>query len=427
MQPLLLEHRNGSVWLVVDSARPVSSPSELAALVAEVGMNVPVFGLGSSLPSQSSRGAGTARPFLQVAFNHDRRNMIALRLLLEWRGDFSPDLRHDAYVTAKIGHLVHTEQIKIFQVKVEPDITGQDLLEYISSRSVGDLVEFMTEDECAAMELAGLVVPVAGNAADAAAAVCYAVRGDLINAVVSTAMIIVPGFIQAGIVALRRGRVFQAARAARRAEELKRQELLEIFRRAGRQSVEGRHAQLQRLDQVGRQLPVGTLPARGAPVGQGNFSEVFLSSDGSMVIKQIKTRIGHPGREMEISRDEMIAIAQRTVEQHEHLRRAGYPVPKSWVPAGNPTVVVQQRAPGVPFDQLPPEVRTSATGAADGLKSAAKSDRRVAIDSGRSPSNNMAFDENGNVTAWYDPGIPLDSDATRAVSGRAWTSGAFGG
>lgn len=45
----------------------------------------------------------------------------------------------------------------------------------------------MTEDECAALELAGLAVPVAGNAADAAAAVCYAVRGDLINAVASSA------------------------------------------------------------------------------------------------------------------------------------------------------------------------------------------------------------------------------------------------
>ena len=421
MQPLLLEHRNGSVWLVVDSAEPISTPGEVAALVAEVGANVPVFGLGPELSGMSSG------LFLQHAFNHDRRNMNALRMLLEWRGDTSSGLRHDSYIKAMTAHLVASNQIKMFQIEVEPDITGADLLDYIQNHAVEDIIEFATEDECAALELAGLAVPVAGNAADAAAAACYALRGELINALVSTVMIIVPGFIQAGIVAFRRGRVFARARAARRARDLRRQELLELFRRAGRQSVEGRHQALQRLDEVGRGLPVGSMPSRGEHVGRGNFSEVYLSSDGSMVIKEMRDRIGHPGREMEVSPEEIRLMAQRTVEQHEHLRQAGFPVPRSWVPASNPHVVVQQRAPGIPYDELSEDVRAHASGAADGLKSLAGQDRRVAIDHGHRATDNMVFDEHGNVTAWYDPAIPLDSQATHAISSRAWVQRAFGG
>lgn len=421
MQPLLLEHRNGSVWLVVDSAMPLTTPGEIAALVAEVGPNVPVFGIGPELSSIASR------IFMQHAFTHDRHNMNALRLLLEWRGDFPPVGNPDPYVNAKISHLVTTGKIKMFEIKVEPDITGADLLDYISNHAVDDIIAFATEDECAALELAGLAVPVAGNAADAAAAACYALKGELVNALISTAMIIVPGFIQAGIVAVRRGRVFAQARAARRAAELRRRELYELFVRSGRQAAEGRHVAKQRLDEIGRNLPVGVMPSRGEHIGRGNFSEVYLSSDGTMVIKEIRSRIGHPGREMEVSPEEIRAMAQRTVEQHEYLRRAGFPVPKSWVPSSNPNVVVQQRAPGVRYEQLSEDVKGHARGSADGLKSLALQDRRVAIDRGANFQDNMAFDEHGNVTAWYDPAMPLDSDATRGISSRAYVNGAFGG
>lgn len=419
MTPLLLEHRNGSIYAVVDRITPIDSAAELQALAAQIGTQVPVFGLAETVSGPNTRH------FMQVAFNHDPRNMIALRVFLQWRGDFSPHIEHDSYVRAKFGHLVASGQVQMFRVKVEPDVTAGDVVDYIRNQSVSDIVAFATEDECAALELAGLAVPVAGNAADAAAAACYALKGELVNALVSTAMIFVPGFLQVGIVALRRGKAFRAARAARAAEKLERTRLLELYRRVGRRAVEGRHEQLRKLDQVGRRLPIGSLPPRGPKIGQGNFTDVYLSGDGTMVIKQMKDKIGHPGREMPISRDEKIAIARRTVEQHDLLRQQGYPVPKSWVPAGDPTAIVQQRAPGVPIEDLPSDLAQQARASASGLKNEARS-TRIEIDSdSRNIGGNMVFDEFGNVNAWYDPGIPLDSQATSGIGSRAWAAGAF--
>lgn len=416
MTPLLLEHRNGSIYAVVDSIEPVRSEAELAALAAEIGTEVPVFGLAEAVSGPHTR------TFMSVAFNHDQRNMIALRVFLQWRGDFSPGIEHDTYVTAKFSHLLTSGQVQMFRVQVEPDVTAGDVVDYIRNNAVNDIIEFATEDECAALELAGLAVPVAGNAADAAAAACYALKGELVNALVSTAMIFVPGFLQVGIVALRRGKGFAAARAARRAAALKRTQLVETYRRLGRRAVEGRQAQLRKLDQVGRGLPVGSLPARGSRVGQGSFTEVFLSTDGTMVIKRVKDRVGNPGQAVAVSRDEKIALARRTVEQHEILRQQGYPVPKSWVPASDPTTIVQQRAPGVPLEDLPSEVGQQARASASGLKREA--DRlNVEIDAdSHNIARNMVFDEFGNVNAWYDPGIPLDSDQTRQIGMRIWAN-----
>lgn len=426
MTPLLLEHRNGSLYAVVDSITPFGNQGELEAVAAQIGRQVPVFGLDDTVPTQSSVMGGHLRMFMQHAFKHDPRNMIALRVFLQWRGDFSPHIEHDSYVNAKFTHLVYTEQVRLLKVQVEPDVTVGHLVDYVRNQGVSDLMSFVTEDECAALELAGLAVPVAGNAADAAAAACYAFKGEVVNALVSTAMIFVPGFLQAGIVAVRRGRAFQAARALAKARLLKRAQLLEAYRAAGRRGLETMRDQLAKLDQVGRGLPIGTLPGRGTRVGEGNFSDVFLSTDGTMVVKQIKPWIGRPSSPMAISRAEQSAIATRTVEQHDILRAQGYPVPKSWVPANDPTVIVQQRAPGVPLKDLPADVAAEARGAASGLKNNARRAHGVEIDVNADDiAGNMVFDEFGNVTAWYDPGIPLDSDATRAISNRAWGANAL--
>jgi hypothetical protein len=157
-----------------------------------------------------------------------------------------------------------------------------------------------------------------------------------------------------------------------------------------------------------RALPArGTLPARGQFLGQGETAEVYESRDGTMVLKQMKPQI----HGLDITESERAELARRTVEQHAALRDRGFPVPQSWVADGNRTVVVQAKAPGLRFEELPPEVRYQAASNKVDMVSIAKSDRRVAIDQGdpKDPYANFRFDAQGKIVAWFDPAIPYDT------------------
>jgi hypothetical protein len=164
--------------------------------------------------------------------------------------------------------------------------------------------------------------------------------------------------------------------------------------------------------------PHGSLPPRGAHLGGGQFSEVHASADGTMVIKEIRPRLRMSnGEYTTLTHQERAAIAQRTVEQIDEMRRLGFPVPRAWVARDNPYVVVQQRAPGVPRDALLEHLRGNAVREHMAAHDGARSHRQVMVDASEG-GRNFTFDPNtGAVAAWYDPGIPLDTpDLTRLRS-----------
>ena len=142
-------------------------------------------------------------------------------------------------------------------------------------------------------------------------------------------------------------------------------------------------------------------------LGEGWFSKVYASRDGAYVMKVMKPRIGGvkpvtPRRRAE--------LARRTVRASEMLRKAGLPVPRSFIPDGRQGVIVQERAHGMTLARLRGPARQKARREAakvfrTGNRLAkAKKATTWYIDEN---IDNLRFDRNGKVTAWIDPVVPI--------------------
>ena len=142
-------------------------------------------------------------------------------------------------------------------------------------------------------------------------------------------------------------------------------------------------------------------------LGEGWFSKVYASRDGAYVMKVMKPRIGGvkpvtPKRRAE--------LARRTVRASEMLRKAGLPVPRSFIPDGRRGVIVQERAYGMTLARLRGPARQRARREAarvfrTGNRLAkAKKATTWYIDEN---IDNLRFDRNGKVTAWIDPVVPI--------------------
>jgi len=173
-------------------------------------------------------------------------------------------------------------------------------------------------------------------------------------------------------------------------------------------------------------LPVaeGMTPARGEYLGSGQFSNAWLSRDGAMVVKEIQAELRiHPRNRTEggpthvrLTDAERAELARETVRQINMLRDAGFPVPRAWVSRDNPFVVVQQRAPGVPRSELSPDVRAASALDYMHMRESGQSlSRSLRIDQ-ETEANNVRFNRDGSVAAWFDPAMPLNDRLSRIAS-----------
>ena len=143
-------------------------------------------------------------------------------------------------------------------------------------------------------------------------------------------------------------------------------------------------------------------------IGQGFFSRVYRSNDGNWVIKKMLPAIAGVEK---VSRAERHTMAQITVKVSEALRKAGLPVPRSYIPKGKQGVLVQRYSEGLPFAKLQGKAKFEASKnqmvffgkASRAAKLLKGHDSQWYIDKNR---NNLLFNKEGKITSWIDPVVP---------------------
>ncbi|HLU68434.1 MAG TPA: hypothetical protein VKZ63_19250, partial [Kofleriaceae bacterium] len=175
---------------------------------------------------------------------------------------------------------------------------------------------------------------------------------------------------------------------------------------------------------VARGTPAGA-KARASRnlLGEGWFSRVYASRDGAYVVKQMKPQIGDV---VPITPRRRAELARRTVRASETLRKAGLPVPRTFMQEGSADVIVQERAGGLELKALRGPARDKARRAATRLFRKA---RRVARDKKATTwyidenLANLRFDRTGKETAWIDPVVPIKGEEAWNVIDRRHESG----
>ena len=114
----LLQHRNGSTWVVVDSLAHQDSPAALSALTDAVSAQTgePVLGFRNAI-SDGPWGGGAHMQTFMTGFRVNPSNMDVMRDTLRASGDVSPGVADDNYASAKFAALLTQRRVHLLEVR----------------------------------------------------------------------------------------------------------------------------------------------------------------------------------------------------------------------------------------------------------------------------------------------------------------------